>query len=99
MAHDGMTINNAVTNSQIGQIISDNLHLTSLVHDLTAELAQMRRSAPARAGLMPKSYTVRHLRTNQIRVLTAQMLPHFFNNRDPRDWTDPVPVCATEWVS
>lgn len=40
-----------------------------------------------------------NLRTNQTRILLAEILVRFFGNRNPRDWTNPVPVCATEWVA
>lgn len=48
---------------------------------------------------MPRFYGVTNLLTNEIRLVSAEALARFFENRDPRDWTDPVPVSATEWVA
>ena len=42
---------------------------------------------------------VRHLRTCQLRLLRAAEAERFFDNRDPLDWTDPIQIAATEWVS
>lgn len=48
---------------------------------------------------MPQLFALTNLRTNKARLLSAEALVRFFENRDPRDWTDPVPVSATEWVA
>lgn len=48
---------------------------------------------------MQPYYAIRHHRNHRARLLSAAMLARFFDNRDPRDWTDPVPVCATEWIA
>ena len=48
---------------------------------------------------MRPCYCIRRHGGHRARLLTAAMLARFFDNRDPRDWTDPVPVCATEWVA
>ncbi|SFY23005.1 hypothetical protein SAMN04244548_03171 [Paracoccus pantotrophus] len=48
---------------------------------------------------MRQHFAIRHRGSNQARLLSAAMLARFFDNRDPRDWTDPIPVCATEWVA
>jgi len=48
---------------------------------------------------MPQFYGLTNLLTNEARLVSAEMLARFFDNRDPRGWTDPVPVCATEWVA
>ena len=48
---------------------------------------------------MPQFFGLTNLRTNRARLLPAEMMLRWFDNRDPRDWTDPVPVRATEWVA
>lgn len=48
---------------------------------------------------MLQYYAIRHRLSHRARLLSGAMLARFFDNRDPRDWTDPVPVCATEWVA
>lgn len=48
---------------------------------------------------MPGFYALTNLRTNEARLLSSDALARFFDNRNPRDWTKPVPVCATEWVA
>ena len=52
----------------------------------------------AMASLRP-CYAVRRRGSQHVRVLTPDMLARFFDNRDPGAWTDPVPLCATGWVS
>ncbi len=64
----------------------------------TVELARAMRDAAAAPHLRPCHAIRRHGET-RVRILTPAMLERFFDNRNPRDWTDPVPVCATEWVS
>ncbi|WJS86732.1 hypothetical protein [Paracoccus sp. TOH] len=49
--------------------------------------------------MMQQHYAIRPRRGHRARLLSAEMLARFFDNRDPRAWTDPVPVCATEWVA
>ncbi|MDK8874713.1 hypothetical protein [Paracoccus sp. SSJ] len=48
---------------------------------------------------MQQHYAIRHRGSHRVRLLSAAMLARFFDNRDPREWTVPIPVCATEWVS
>lgn len=48
---------------------------------------------------MPQFWALTHRRSNAARLLPAEMLARYFDNRDPRDWTDPVPVSASEWVA
>lgn len=48
---------------------------------------------------MMRCYAVRRVGDHRVRVLTAAMLARFFDNRDPRGWTVPVQICATEWVA
>ncbi len=48
---------------------------------------------------MLQFYALTNLRTNLARLLPAAAMARFFDNRNPQDWTDPVPVCATEWVA
>lgn len=48
---------------------------------------------------MPRHFVIRQHGDHRVRVLTAAMLARFFDNRDPRGWTVPVPTCATEWVA
>lgn len=48
---------------------------------------------------MQPHFAVRRHGEHKARLLPAVMLDRFFDNRDPRDWTDPVLVCATEWVA
>ncbi|AZV00374.1 hypothetical protein pthi1_p09 [Paracoccus phage vB_PthS_Pthi1] len=49
--------------------------------------------------MMRTYFGTRNRRTGLVRLLSAAELARFFDNRDPRDWTDPVSICATEWVS
>lgn len=48
---------------------------------------------------MQPCYCVRRHGEPRARILTAAMMARFFDNRDPRDWTDPILVCPTEWVA
>ena len=62
------------------------------------EQARDLRDAARTAQLRPCHATRRH-GSQHVRILTPDMTARFFDNRDPRDWTDPVQICATEWVS
>ena len=62
------------------------------------EQARALRDAARTAQLRPCHATRRH-GSQHVRILTPDMTARFFDNRDPRDWTDPVQICATEWVS
>ena len=62
-------------------------------------LAQARALRDAAMASLRPCYAVRRRRSQHVRVLTPDMLARFFDNRDPGAWTDPVPLCATGWVS
>ena len=47
----------------------------------------------------PRLYAIRPISGHLILLVTAEMLIRFFDNRDPRGWTDPTPICPAEWVS
>lgn len=62
-------------------------------------LAQARALRDAAMASLRPCYAVRRRGSQHVRVLTPDMLARFFDNRDPGAWTDPVPLCATGWVS
>lgn len=62
------------------------------------EQARALRDAARTAQLRPCHATRRH-GSQHVRILTPDMTARFFDNRDPRDWTEPAQICATEWVS
>ena len=62
------------------------------------EQACALRDAARTAQLRPCHATRRH-GSQHVRILTPDMMARFFDNRDPRDWTEPAQICATEWVS
>ena len=65
-----------------------------------AQARDMRDAESVRRQARPQPLVgVRHLCTGLIRLLRAAEVDRFFDNRDPRDWTDPIQIAATEWVS
>ena len=60
---------------------------------------QARALRDAAASRLRPCYAVRRRGSQHVRVLTPDMLARFFDNRDPGEWTDPVPLCATGLVS